>query len=373
VSAGREVTADVLVIGAGAAGVAAARAAHEAGATVAVVADGGGAAALGSGVAWGAARGVFTGWAAGDAAWRVGGRYVTVGGWLVEGAAGALASLLDVGALPAGGTPGVLDLATHPSWSARLVAQTLGARVIAAPDGAPGGQTFREAAAALDPEGAAEALGRALRPACEGLSALLLPPVLGLARLDAAARLSSSLGLPAGEAAGGPGDPPGMRALRALRRWLPDGVEVLNDRATVKPGRLPSLVFRSGRLVKARAVVLATGGLAGGGLTFGDSLREAAADAPVWTRDRERVLPRPGAARGADPAEWFDEHTGRARGAGVRVDAGSRVLDADGETALCGWLYAAGEVCSGRGGDGLADALADGARAGRAAATGRRG
>ena len=45
-----EVTADVLVIGGGAAGVAAARAAHEAGATVAVVADGGGATSLGSGV-----------------------------------------------------------------------------------------------------------------------------------------------------------------------------------------------------------------------------------------------------------------------------------------------------------------------------------
>ena len=130
-----EVTADVLVIGGGAAGVAAARAAHEAGATVAVVADGGGATSLGSGVVWGAARDPFAAWAAGDL-WRVGGRYVTVAGWLLEGAAGALRSLLDVSALSLGGTPGVLDLATHPSWSARLVAQTLGARVVTAPDDA---------------------------------------------------------------------------------------------------------------------------------------------------------------------------------------------------------------------------------------------
>lgn len=369
-----EVTADVLVIGAGAAGVAAARAAREAGASVAVVADGGGAAALGSGVVWGAAREPFTAWAGGEV-WRAGGRYVTVAGWLVEGAAGALRSLLDVGALAPGGTPGVLDLATHPSWSARLVAQTLGARVIPAPDGAPAGQSFREVAAGFDREGAAEAFARSLGSSCAGLSGLLLPPVLGLARLDVGARLSAALGIPVGEAAGAPGDPPGTRALRALRRWLPDGVEVINDRATVRPGRLPGLVFRSGRLVKARSVVLATGGLVGGGLVFGESLREAAADAPVWTRDRRRVLPRAGAARGADPAEWFDEHTGRARGAGLRVDAAGRVLDADGETPLGEWLYAAGEVCMGRGGDGVADALADGARVGRSAAQaiGRRG
>ena len=362
-----ELTADVLVIGGGAAGVAAARAAHEAGATVAVVADGGGATTLGSGVVWGAERDDFARWASAPA-WRIGGRYVTVAGWLVEGAAGALGSLLDLGALAANGTPGVLDLATHPSWSARLVAQTLGARVIAAPDGAPAGHTFREVAAGFDREGAAEAFAQALKGRCGGLSGLLLPPVLGLARLDVAARLGAALGMPVGEAAGGAGDPPGLRTLRALRQWLPPGVEVVNDRATVKPGRLPSVSFRSGRRAKARSVVLATGGLVGGGLVFDDSLREATLGGPVWTRDRRRVLARAGSTRGADPAEWFDEHTGRVRGAGVRVDAAGRVMGADGETPLGEWLYAAGEVCVGRGGDGVADALADGARVGRSAA-----
>lgn len=362
-----ELRADVLVVGGGAAGVAAARAAHEAGATVAVVADGGGAASLGSGVVWGAEREPFTAWATGEA-WRAGGRYVTVAGWLVEGAAGALSSLLDLSSLAPGGTPGVLDLATHPSWSARLVAQTLGARVVAAPEGAPEGEAFREVAAGLDAEGAAEAFARSLKPRCEGLSGLLLPPVLGLARLDVAARMAAVLGVPVGEAAGAPGDPPGLRMGRALRRWLPDGVAVVADRATVKPGRLPGLVFRSGRLAKVRAVVLATGGLAGGGLVFEGSVREATADAPVWTRDRRRVLPGGGSVRGADPADWFDEHTGRAKGAGVRVDGEGRVLDADGETPLGPWLYAAGEVCAGRGDEGLADAVAAGARAGRAAA-----
>lgn len=369
-----ELRVDVLVIGAGAAGVAAARAAREAGATVAVVADGGGATALGSGVVWGASREAFTAWAT-DEAWRVGGRYVTAAGWLVEGAAGALRSLLDLSSLSPTGTPGVLDLATHPSWSAGLVAQTLGARVVPAPEGAPRGETFREAAAALDAEGAAEAFAQALKPRCEGLSGLLLPPVLGLTRLDVAARMGAVLGLPVGEAAGAAGDPPGVRLLRALRRWLPEGTEVLSDRATVKPGRLPVVVLRSGGLVQARAVVLATGGLPGGGLVFEGSLREATADAPVWTRDRKRVLAAGGAARGADPSEWFDEHTGRARGAGLRVNAGSRVLDADGESPIAEWLYGAGEVAVGRGGEGVADALAEGARAGRAAATavGRRG
>lgn len=369
-----ELRADVLVIGGGAAGVAAARAAHEAGATVLVVADGGGATTLGSGVVWGASRETFAAWGTGDA-WRVGGRYVTTAGWLVEGAAGALRSLLDVAALPSGGTPGVLDLVTHPSWSAKLVAQTLGARVVTAPDDAPAGASFREVASALDREGAAEALAQSLKGRCEGLSGLLLPPVLGLSRLDVAARMGGVLGVAVGEAAGAPGDPPGMRVSRALRQWLPGGVEVLADRVTVKPGRLPGLVFRSGRLVHARAVVLATGGLSGGGLVFEGSLREATADAPVWTRDRKRVLVAGGAARGADPVEWFDEHTGRARGAGLRVNAEGRVLDADGETPMGEWLYAAGEVSAGRGGEGVADALAEGARVGRSAAlaVGRRG
>ena len=358
---------DVLVIGAGAAGVAAARAAHEAGASVCVVADGGGAAALGSGVVWGVARDPFVRWAAEGRAWRVGGRYVTTAGWLLEGAVGALSSLLDLSSLPAHGTPGVLAIPGHPAWSATLVAQSLGARVVEAPTGSVEGATLREVAARLDLDGAAEAFAHALAPRCEGLSALLLPPVLGLARGDVAERIAAVLRMPVGETAGVPGDAPGVRVTKALRAWLPPSVEVLRGRATVRPEGPSGVRLEGGRELRARSVVLCTGGLLGGGLAFGASLHEATAGAPVWTRDRRRVLVDGGSARGADPAEWFDEHTGRARGAGLRVDGRGRIAGADGTTPLAPWLHAAGEVCCAPH-EGLADALADGARTGRCAA-----
>ncbi len=38
-----------------------------------------------------------------------------------------------------------------------------------------------------------------------------------------------------------------------------------------------------------------------------------------------RVLAHSGAARGADPVEWFAEGTGRVHGAGVRVDGRGRL------------------------------------------------
>ena len=359
-------TIDVLVIGAGAAGVAAAKAAHDAGASVAVVADGDGATTLGSGVVWGVMRDPFCAWAT-SGPWRVGGRYVTVSGWLLDGAAGALRSLLDVSALSPHRPPGVLDLPGHPAWSAKLVAQSLAGRVVEAPAGTSEGGSFREVAARFDLAGSAEAFAQALRPRCEGLSALLCPPVLGLGCLDVAARIEAVLGIPVGEAAGACGDPPGHRTSRGLRAWLPPAVEILRDHVTLGAGAAPAVQTRSGRAVRARAVVLATGGLVGGGLAFGTSLRETAVGAAVWTRDRRRVLVDGGSARGADPAEWFDEHTGRARGAGVRVDASSRVVGADGATPWATWLFAAGEVCSGHG-EGMADAIAEGARAGRFAA-----
>lgn len=360
--------ADVVVIGGGAAGIAAARAASEAGATVSLVSDGPGALGLTGGVVWGAAREPFVRWAEGPL-WRHGGRYVTPGALLVAGVAGALASLLDLDALPPGTTLGVVDVDTHPTWSARLVAETLGGVVLPCDWEAPG-ETFREAAQALDTEGLAEGLAVKLKGpvAAANVGAVLFPPVLGLRRDDVARRMTAALGRPVGEAVGAAGDPPGLRLLRAVQAWVPAGVRRGQGRATVEPGRSPRVLLATGERVKARAVVLATGGIAGAGLRFDDTLVEATAGLPVWTRHHARVLAHSGAARGADPVEWFAEGTGRVHGAGVRVDGRGRPVASDGVTPVAPWLFAAGDVTVPRDGEGLAGALAAGVRAGTEAA-----
>jgi anaerobic glycerol-3-phosphate dehydrogenase len=362
---------DVLVIGGGAAGVAAARSAHEAGATACVVSESTGATAMTSGVVWGPARDPFTKWAA-PAEFHVGGRYVTVGAWIVTGAQGAIGSLLDLATMSERDVIGVVDLATHPSWSARLVAETLGARVLRADD-APSGETFREVALALDTDGIAEGLAARLAPACQGLAGVLFPPVLGVKRGDVHTRMAKVLGVPVGEAAGAPGDPPGVRLARAIRSWLPETLKVLRARATVTLGASPDVSLSDGTRVRAKSVVLATGGLTGAGVVFDIALHEATAGAPLWTRNHQRIARRTGASRGADPAHWFDDHTGLAAGAGVRVDARARVVDFDGEEPLAPWLFACGEVCVTREVDGVATALSQGALAGREAARYARG
>lgn len=358
-----EIAVDVLVIGAGAAGVAAARAASEAGATVAVVSLGSGATGLSGGLVWGHAREPLAGWAA--PALRLGGRYATVAGGVAAEVRGALASLLDLSGLGLGPVA-VIDLPTHPSWSAGLVAQTLGGRVVTA--GFDPEESFVGTAARLDAEGLAEGLGASLRSACAGCAGVLFPPVLGLRRDDVAERIGRVIGLPVGEAAGAVGDPPGLRLERAIGRWIPAGVRVLRGRATVGRGRRPVVTLADGTSPRAKAVVLATGGLTGGGLRFDATLTEVTAGAPVWTRTHVAVPGATGAARGADPMQWFGDGGELADAAGVRVGEGGRVLDGDGETPLASWLFAAGDVTVNRPGDGLADALAAGARAGAAAA-----
>ncbi len=357
---------EVLVIGAGAAGIAAARTAREAGAKVTVISLAGGATSLTPGLAWGYARDPFDAWAK-EIGLRLGGRYITVAGWMVSDARGAVSSLLDLASVR--GMIGVVDVDTHPSWSAKLVAETLGATIVRAPFELAG-ETFRETASKLDTEGIAEGFAASLKTRCEGLGAVLFPPVLGLRRDDVAERMSRALGLPVGEAAGGVGDPPGVRFERALRRWIPDGVEVLRGRVKVLRGGGPRAELDDGNTVRARAIVLATGGVAGGGLLFDGSIREATADCPVWTRKGARVLP-PGAARGAEPVAFFAE--GAPRGVGVRVDSSRRVVDVEGRAPVASWLFAAGEVTTSLAGEGLVDALSSGARAGLEAARHARG
>jgi anaerobic glycerol-3-phosphate dehydrogenase len=378
---------DVAVLGGGAAGIAAARAAHDAGvARIALVAPDAGATEMSAG------------WIAGDVgdapAWlpeaglRAPGNhaFATVGGAVVRAASG-LPSLLDLAALPEGAL-GVVDLVAGPAWAPDLVARALGealgreARVVGAGAGARRGETPGELARALDSAGVAEALAESLRAGARGCAALLFPPVLGLARDDVYARLTRALGLVVGEAGGMPGDPPGVRLARALARVVPAAVVRVAARATVEAGPEGRARVRAGEQVfEARAVVLATGGLASGGLRFEAMMKEPCAGAPVWLsrEDGGMVLPAPSADRGMDPAPLFapDAHGHvAALGAGVRLTVDGRVAGPDGRSALHPWLFAAGAVVAGGRapyGFPLAGALAAGHVAGTRAAAFLRG
>lgn len=360
------VEVDVLVVGAGAAGIAAARQASAQGARVAIAAEGPGASVMCGGVVWGSAREPFEAWSQ-EVGMRAGGRYVTLSGWVVCDAAGALRSLLDLSALSENRVLGVVSLPTHPAWSPSLIASSLGATVIPL-EGFVEDDSFHATARRFDTEGVVAASAQALRRAIEGrgIGALLMPPVLGLRRDDVAARLSGAVGVPVGEVAGDPGDPPSIRFARALQRLAPVGAARLRGTASVRVGRAPEARV-GGELVRTRAVVLASGGVSGGGVGFGDSVRESVAGAPLWV-GRERVLAVSGASRGEDPARWFSGEDPAIFRAGVRVDEARRVLGPDGVEALAPWLFAAGELLRGRAGGGIAGALATGQLAGAEAA-----
>lgn len=378
---------DVIVIGAGAAGIAAARAASVAGARVAMVSDGDGATGLTAGwIAAGATGGLDR-----DAlAWlpevslRPLGAYAfaTIAG-AVASAVSGLASLLDLSDLP-DGTLGVVDLVAGTAWSAALVAESVGpiaardVRVVIPGAGAPRAASTLEVAHALDTPGMVDALAESLRQSARGCAALLFPPVLGFARDDVATRLAKSLACVLGESGGTAYDPTACRLVRAIDRGVPAGVQRVQARATVScsAGRLMAHAGNAGDTLRARAIVLATGGLVAGGLLFDADLVEPCAGTPVW-RDGagpNAVLVTRSSDRGLDPWPLFaPDADGRAAvmRAGVRVGGDLQVLAADGARAFAPGLFAAGDLVAGGGamyGGSLAGALTAGHRAGLAAA-----
>lgn len=387
--------AEVLVLGAGAAGIAAARGAVRAGAErVVLVNAGAGATELSSG--W--LRGVeeAPAWVSDVGLARAQGArafaYATVAG-LVQSARGGVSSLLDLGELDGReGALAVVDLVAGPAWSAAMVARSLGELLgvttkVLRPepaDAVPRGATPSSLARVFDTPGMVDALASSLRAQVRAgeVSAVLFPPVLGLAREDVASRLRALLGVPVGEVGGGVGDPPAFKLARALGRGVPEGVERVRGRGVVSLGDdgVRAEVRVGERVFEPDAVVLATGGLVGGGIEFATGFRETAVDAPVFIGSPKSVragakLPALRSAdRGMDPLPLFSPDTAgvsSAASAGVRVDAHDRVIGPDGQSALHKWLFAAGAVVWGAQAyedPGLCDVLRAGERAGARAA-----
>jgi glycerol-3-phosphate dehydrogenase subunit B len=213
-------------------------------------------------------------------------------------------------------------------------------------------------------------------------SAVLLPPWLGLERSRAEA-LALAVGVPCGEAMSGPGGPSGLRFERARDRALAaSGVErVLGQVTSLAYDGAWRATLAGGAggepLAAFDAVVLATGGLLGGGLAYrpmsgalaadpraaAAPLLTATLDAPLLVGMRGAPLRPPSSLFGGAPEShaWpFAPGSLLERG-GVLVEDEGRVRGAP------RGLLAAGEFAADAPRTWLS-ALSTGARAGRAAA-----
>jgi glycerol-3-phosphate dehydrogenase subunit B len=317
----------VVVIGAGAAGVAAAWAAAQRGAQLRVLDGGPGASALGGGAVddrpWeelarsaevldAPARArplpeavhVF---AADLGLWQVAAdgappvRLCTEAG-RVRLARGRDRSLLDLEALPRGARV-LLPRVERPEWDADALARALEEDAwarsrhitfsavdadllkLVGEDRIPAADLASRHEAADRADWLVERLRAALARAGRG-DALLLGPWLGV-REPLAPRVSAALGMPVGEIVAAIGGPAGLR-FEAARRRLFDGlgIEIEPQRATVvadDDGDL-RVITEDGRELTADAAVLAVGGVAGGGVVYDPPEHDAGQDFPEQGR-----------------------------------------------------------------------------------------
>lgn len=279
------------------------------------------------------------------------------------------------GALVCGitGLPGFRASALARLWGDAAGRELTAARVEAGPDTPPAGWSPAGLAARLErePGPLAEAVARAVHT--HDAAAVIMPAVLGLERHAAVrAALESAAGVPVGEALGvPPASVPGWRLDRALRRLLDDAdVEVLDGRVTDRraaDGALRSVETEDGRTLATDAFVLATGKYAARGIVAGERFRETALDCPVWIEDAEGTIERNEPDRLTRDDATLAQPLLRA---GVHTDDAGRPVDPWGGVVYDN-VFAAGTVVAGReaAAPGLGDAAADGDAAGRRAAS----
>lgn len=228
-------------------------------------------------------------------------------------------------------------------------------------------------------------LVRAVRES--GARRVLLPAVLGLQNTDVTrGRLSQTIDADVGEALGTSPSLPGWRLARAMdNALLAAGAEILDGRAVhdAGAGRKPRGAARAKRRVAgvyvaddrsagahrkldANCFVLATGKFAGGGITATTSFVEKTFGLPVWVEHLGRRFTTP------NPLALTNVERGASQailGAGVRADDDLRPLDENGDVVYEN-LFVAGSVRAGVNAAELplGDAAQDGWRAGELAA-----
>ncbi|AKF03319.1 FAD-dependent oxidoreductase [Sandaracinus amylolyticus] len=231
-----------------------------------------------------------------------------------------------------------------------------------------------EIAALLDAGDARRRLVTTLSRALGGASfdAVLVPPLLGLEDDRVRALVETGIELPIGEVVESLA---GAQALRLARR-----ITVALERASItrREARVARVTgsevhLTDGTTLRAGAVVLATGKHVGGGVVSAShELREPLADLPLYARGR--ALPLISSARGRDPRALYGDDPftpGAGFSLGVGWDASMRALDAHG-TPRSRDLFVCGALLDGThpsDGTGMGVAAATGWIAGTRAAT----
>jgi glycerol-3-phosphate dehydrogenase subunit B len=181
-----------------------------------------------------------------------------------------------------------------------------------------------------------ERVAAQLKPKLNGATRAGFPAVLGLECLAKAWRdLSDRLGVPVFEIPTLPPSVPGMRLFSAFKAALTlAGVQILLDmtavRGVVEGGRATGVVVPNvvrDQIYPADMVILATGGLYGGGITtdYTGAMRETVFDLPLYI---------PG-----ETGDWFEpqflgEREHPIHHAGVRVNALMQPVDESGRAVL---------------------------------------
>jgi glycerol-3-phosphate dehydrogenase subunit B len=296
--------ARIVVIGAGVAGASAALAAREGRHEVLVIDGGSGASTLAPGALDGDADHAgsalpFDGFALGAC------RIATMAG-MIRRAAGRDLALLDLDATGDGMI--AVPTSVHHGWDARVLAaqwndgdSAFSGRFVALdatllrftderdlPDADLARRHDDPARLAWLAERLREALATG-KTSGQRISAVLLPPWLG-AGSPRAATLSALLEIPAGEALAANLGPSGLRFEAARdRAFAEQGVQVRGSRAkAVRRASAEATPFvielADGETIEARAVVLANGGLVGGGLRYTPSASDLAFAVPTRSR-----------------------------------------------------------------------------------------
>ena len=378
----------VVVVGAGAAGTAAAVSAARAGAHVTLVDGGSGASTLASGaldfVPWQSdvdghggldpdARAVLDTLDAYALPPTPAPLLIATTAGLLRPACGADRAVLDLAGFARG--PVLVPRSDHHAWDAVTLARSWSDSAQARARGlsfmAIDAQItrFRDERPLRDPEIAArhddparlawladrlkEALARG-----GPFSGVVLPPWLGVERARAE-ELSARVGVPCGEAVSGLASAAGLRFERARDRATAAAlVEVARERvttiATSDAGW--TIAFESGATWTTDAVVLATGGLVGGGVAYEPSASIFATavppyarptfrcviDAPVTVGARGRPLELPGSLFGAPPESvaWPFGDDALADRVGLLTSADLRATGAPAGLYACGELVA---------------------------------
>ncbi len=365
----------VVVIGSGAAGTAAALAAHEGGARVTVIRGRPGATSLTAGAldresqseapddvarATLEALGIYS----------LASCTLATSAGTMRSSSGRDVSLCDL--TPAAGTVLVARV-THPAWDADALAASYAeldkTRTYLARDvglvlhATERAMSHTELAALHDDDERLARTAERIRAAlAEGgtFGAVLLPPWLGVDGPRAAA-LSTRVGAPCGEVLAALDGPSGARFERARDRCLDQrSIETVSSKARRVTSSLVEL--HDGRTIECDAVVLATGGLVGGGLAYtpGDSAPGSSRapfaltyDAPVTLGHDGHAFVVPGSVFGIPPESLFSP-------------AESPLIQRVGAISTPANIHDAGDACADRARTLLA-AFTSGVVAGRAA------